>query len=614
MDFFTSQARAHRKTRLLILYFLLAVISIAVTVYIVLWLLLAKTGNIPPIIWNPQLFLYAICGVSAIVTIGSLYKISELAQGGEVVASLLGGKPLDPVGAQPDERRLINVVEEMALASGVPIPTIYVLEEDSINAFAAGFAAGDAVIGVTRGCIQKLNRDELQGVIAHEFSHILNGDMKLNIRLMGLLNGIICLAILGRVIMEIGAYSRSSRDDGKDGNGLQIILLVGGIALIVIGGIGVFFGKLIKAAISRQREFLADASSVQFTRNPAGICGALYKISQDSSKIKNPHAEEASHLFFGNGVGASWMSFLDTHPSIEERIRAVDPSFEPSTQRAPLPTPEPPPKKTSVLRHIGAPLTDHLQSAVALLAAIPEEANVAVRDLHGAQKLICGLLLSDDETVRTKQLAGLLLPEEQKSSVLSYYQQYRVLPREQKITLIDLSIPTLRNLTSKEYQQFQSAISNLIAADKELDLFEYVLQKILTRHLSQYFTKQAREPAQYSKLEAILPDALVLLAGIAQCGHEHIVDRTAAYETGVRELTGTDADAAEPAEYGLPEVDAALNRLAMATPALKHRVLHACEQTVMQDGKLEDQESALLRAVADTLDCPLPPILTNHTA
>ncbi|MEO8377489.1 MAG: M48 family metallopeptidase, partial [Candidatus Sumerlaeota bacterium] len=530
---------------------------------------------------------------------------------GEVVASLLGGKPLDPKGAQPDERRLINIVEEMALASGVPVPTIYVLEDNAINAFAAGFAPGDAVIGVTRGCIQKLNRDELQGVIAHEFSHILNGDMKLNIRLMGLLNGIICLAILGRVVMEVGAYSRSSRDS-KEGGGLQIILLVGGIALIAIGGIGVFFGKLIKAAISRQREFLADASSVQFTRNPGGLCGALYKISQDSSKLQNPHAEEASHLFFGNGVGASMFSFLATHPPIEERIRSIDPNFDPASVRAVV-APPPPPANTSVIRHAGAPLTEHLQSAVALLATLPDEANKAVRDLHSAQKMACAFLLSEDAAIREKQITGLLLPEAEKASVLSYYEQYHTLPGEQKIALLDLSIPTLRNLTPKEYQQFLSAIKDLVEADNQIDLFEYVLQKILTRHLSQYFVRQTREPAQYTKLETILPDALVILAGISRYGHAHEVDRQNAYDAGLVSLGSPVTDTDLP-EYGLQDIDEALNRLVLATPSLKQRVLQACEETVMQDGKIMEQESALLRAIADTLDCPIPPILSKQTA
>ena len=266
--------------------------------------------------------------MSALVGGGSLFKIASLSGGGHTVAELLGGRLLHPDTRDADERRVLNVVEEMAIASGSPVPPVYLLEKErGINAFAAGYTPDDAVIGVTRGCIQTLSRDELQGVMAHEFSHILNGDMRLNIRLMGVLFGILLIGIAGWILFRSTLYSgMRASDDRKGGNPLPLI----GLALYVIGYVGVFFGRLIQAAVSRQREYLADASAVQFTRNPEGIAGALKKIGAiaEGSKLETPEAGEAAHMYFGDGVGGAWLSLMATHPPLADRIRRVDPSFD----------------------------------------------------------------------------------------------------------------------------------------------------------------------------------------------------------------------------------------------------------------------------------------------
>ena len=284
-------------------------------------------------LWNPELFGLVAMGTSAVIAAGSLYKMAALSGGGHTVAELLGGRLLRADAATPAERRLLNVVEEMAIASGVPVPPVYLLENElGINAFAAGHAPGDAVVAVTAGTLARLSRDELQGVIAHEFSHILNGDMRLNIRLMGVLFGILVIGLTGWIIFRstTGGYVRlGARDDDRKGfNPLPLI----GLALYVIGYVGVFFGNLIKAAVSRQREFLADASAVQFTRNPDGIAGALKKIGAvaEGSRIQDPHAEEASHMFFGDAL-SGWtelFGLLATHPPLVERIKRIDPSFD----------------------------------------------------------------------------------------------------------------------------------------------------------------------------------------------------------------------------------------------------------------------------------------------
>src|SRR5262245_12984485 len=273
IDFFQQQDTARRKTSLLVVYFVLAILALIALVYgLLLALNVYGTGEAVSL-WQPELLLVVAAGVGVLVGGASVFKVAQLASGGQAVALMMGGAEVPGTTRDARERRLLNIVEEMAIAAGVPVPPVYILDEPGINAFAAGYAPGDAVVAVSQGCLQYLSRDELQGVVAHEFSHVLNGDMRLNIRLIGLIFGIMALAIIGRILMfSAGRGSSSSRRDAQGG----ILLL--GLGLFVLGLVGAFFGRLIQSAVSRQREYLADASAVQFTRNPDGIAGALKKI------------------------------------------------------------------------------------------------------------------------------------------------------------------------------------------------------------------------------------------------------------------------------------------------------------------------------------------------
>ena len=322
MDFFERQDKARRNTKLLVFYFTVAVLLLIVAVYVAVALIftgveLKNSSGDTTFNWaQPELFFGTALGTLAVISLGSVFKTMALSRGGRAVAELLDGRLVNPNSTDIHERKLLNVVEEMAIASGVPVPQVYVMDDEAgINAFAAGHSASDAAISVTRGCMTMLTRDELQGVIAHEFSHLLNGDMRLNLRLMGLIFGILCLTVIGRILVQTR---------GKK-NPLPLL----GLALIIIGWIGVLFGRLIQAAVSRQREFLADAAAVQFTRNPGGLAGALKKIGGlgAGSQLQAAHAEEASHFFFANGLKSSFFGFA-THPPLEERIRALDPAFD----------------------------------------------------------------------------------------------------------------------------------------------------------------------------------------------------------------------------------------------------------------------------------------------
>jgi Zn-dependent protease with chaperone function len=338
MDFFEAQDVARQRTRYLVVLFIAAVVAIIFVLYAAAHLLVYKVAtNEPWVRFDPGLFGLVAAGVLLVVGSGSGFRTMQLRRGGPAVAELLGGRRISQETTDPDERRLVNVVEEMALASNIPVPAIYVLDnEEGINAFAAGHTPEDAAVAVTRGTLQSLSRDELQGVIAHEFSHIFNGDMRLNLRLMGLLFGILLLAVVGRMLLQVGPASMRGgarrAGGGKRGGGDSRVILIG-LVLLMVGYIGVLFARLIQAAISRPREDLADAAAVQFTRNPDGLAGALRKIGASreaggpGGRVWNAHAEEAGHFFFANNLTGFAAQLFATHPPLAERIRRIDPSF-----------------------------------------------------------------------------------------------------------------------------------------------------------------------------------------------------------------------------------------------------------------------------------------------
>jgi Zn-dependent protease with chaperone function len=657
MDFFARQDQARRKTKWLVIYFACAVVSIIVMIYGVALIVEFSSaqrhhnyyGAPPPVsLWDPQLFICVTLGALAVIFLGSTYKTMALSGGGSVVAESLGGRLISPNTADPQERKLLNVVEEMSIASGVPMPRVYVLDnEDGINAFAAGHTPSDAAVSVTRNCMTQLSRDELQGVIGHEFSHILNGDMRLNIRLIGLLFGIFCIATIGRILL----YTRSGSSRDKN-NALPLI----GLLLLIIGSLGVFFGRLIQAAVSRQREFLADASSVQFTRNPAGLSGALQKIGARSSVMESPHASDASHLFFASGIANSFLGLTETHPPLEARIRAIDPTWdgkfrsvtEPAEEaelgrqpRAPRPAPpipmpdilgsvlggavlagggQAPPviRPASVMPNLGNPTPLHLKYAEGLRDALPDAVRAAVREPLDATAVMYALLLSSDDSLRTTQLDGLASRVSRSISekVAALYPDVSKTAAHARLPLVNIAFPALRQLTPGQFSQFSKALEWLIESDGEVDVFEFVIQKIVLRHLDSDFNGARKEVVQYYTLKPLVPDCAVVLSALANVGSDNPDQNARAFATGAPFLRAPENSglAFLPADQcGIEQLDAALNRLALAVPAIKKNLLEAAAQVVGADGVIQESEAELLRAVADTLDCPMPPLGVSDT-
>ncbi len=650
MDFFERQAKAQRNTKLLVVYFAAAVALIILAIYLVVAFALfggnakhqTQDAATVAAIWNPQIFLWVALGTLTVITIGSVAKIIELSQGGSAVAEMLGGQLINPDSTIPDERKLLNVVEEMAIASGVPVPQVYLLPEESINAFAAGYSTSDSIVAVTQGCMKLLTRDELQGVIGHEFSHILNGDMRLNVRLLGLIFGIMGLAIIGRILLNM-----RSRSDSRDRNPLPLL----GLALLLIGWIGVFFGRLIQSAVSRQREFLADASSVQFTRNPAGLSGALQKIGglNHGSRIASAQAELASHMFFANGIGSALFGLMSTHPPLEERIRAIDPTWDgefkplqiggeeaeeyfsaypPSSKVRPPKVNDSigvPPvvsgltapgiRADNVLPYLGDPTAMHLDYAANFRAALPETLSNAAHEPVCAVALIYSLLLSPDEALRVKQFQRLQAQTDPAvyREIEPLFSEVTTLGTQASLPLVDLALPALCRLSAAQYKQFTNNIRFLTESDRKIDLFEYALQKVVVRHLAPHFGAIRKPVVQYYVLNPLLPDVAVLLSALAYLGHHNLTQAQNAFHAGAKQLALSENDLPliDAKDCNLPQIDAALNHLTAAAPGIKKLVLNVCAHAVAADGVIQIQEAELLRAIADSLDCPIPPFVQS---
>ena len=559
---------------------------------------------------------------------GSAYKTMALSSGGTAVAESLGGRLISQSTTDLHERKALNVVEEMAIASGTPVPPVYLLEgERGINAFAAGFTPGDAVVGLTRGTITFLTREELQGVIAHEFSHILHGDMRLNIRLIGILHGILLIGLIGYFIL------RSVRG-GSNKNGAPILGL--GLGLMIIGFAGTFFGNLIKASVSRQREFLADASAVQFTRSNTGIAGALKKIGgyAPGSELDTPEAPTMSHAYFSKGVSSFMQSVFATHPPLDVRINRVDPQwdgvFVPVTREVREDETTAGQVKqdsrtgamktaaagvviaSQILDSVGQTSPEQLDYAASLVNDIPEGIREAVHEPYGARAVIyCLIIDSQHADVRDKQLlrlrelgdTGIL------ELVIKLHAAVKALDIRFRLPLIDMALPSLRQLSEAQYRLFKKNLLYLMQADNRIDLFEWALQKILFHHLDLEFGRPGRKVAKYGSFKPVKQDIDVLMSMLVYACVKDKAEIKAAFAQAEEELGLTNLMLLPREQINLENLDAAVDKLALLKPLLKPRLLKACLAVITQDQKYSPDEMELMRAIGDVLDCPLPPYL-----
>jgi Zn-dependent protease with chaperone function len=618
MDFFEAQEQARRRTKWLMLWFVLAILLVVALVNVLAYYLLGgRFGE------NESTLVSTL--TVGIILAGSGFKSMQLNGGGAVVAHDLGGRLILPGSTDFHEKRLLNVVEEMAIASGMPVPQVYVMDdEEGINAFAAGTEPSNAIIGVTRGCLLRLSRDELSGVVAHEFSHILNGDMRLNMRLIGLVFGLLILSIIGRTILESLRYQSVSRRNSKEVAGVVLVVVALGLGLLVIGGVGAFFGQLIQAAVSRQREFLADASAVQFTRNPGGITGALKKIGGLSigSKMRSAKATEASHLFFSSG---GMFSFgMATHPPLETRILAVEESWDGrfvsseiagSAEREETWKPKKDPRLDGLFKEMTVAVAlDQLSAGERWEVArggrirdgLSEAWREAGHDREEAQALIFGLLLAEDDQLRQREARFLeeKAGREGGQAALRWREELRGLHSSRKIALLEIALPTLRSLSDGEYRRFREVSRWLIASDGQVDLFEFMLERVISRHLGSHFDNQGFRKIRYRVFDHLLKEGNLLVSAFAGIGSREGALADAAHAVATRVWPGSFK---REQISSLEQLGDALDQFDQASPLVKRQLLVACGKAVAHDGKITSEEAELLRAVADSIGCPVPP-------
>jgi len=626
MNFFEHQAAARRDSTRLIVLLVLAVACIVGAVDAVMW---AVTHS-----WRMLAFTSGVTVVT--IVFGSLYRIASLSGGGEAVAQQMGGSGVPPDTTDPALRRLRNVVEEISIASGVPVPKLYVLEnEAAINAFAAGFTPSDAVVAVTRGALDRLNRDELQGVVAHEFSHILNGDMRLNIRLIGVLFGILMVGLIGRKILEYGRFG-SGRNRNAGG------LLIAALIALIIGYVGLFFGRMIKAGISRTRERLADASAVQFTRQTAGLAGALKKIAglEDGSRLQDRgNTEEVSHMLFGDGIGFSGL--FATHPPLMERIRALEPGFVDArlaqlqaqwraappdglqedlalglsdTGHAQLPHPASSVQVAplQVSAQVATPATDDYRRANAIAASMPEALRDLARGRDTVMPLLLAMLLAEDEPLQAaqQQIMRPALGDDVAEQALRIHQQLTVdLHPMLRLPLASLAFPVLRLRPRPQLNGFLQTVQAVIHADAQVSLFDYCLGKLLDVQV-----REALDPARYARFGRSKPgnvrnEFATLLAVVAHYGNNDAAAAKRAYLAGLQRVLPRDHVPYAPPAQGVHALEAVWAPLDALDPLAKQVMVEAITEAISSDGCVAVAEAELLRTICGVLHCPLPVML-----
>jgi len=589
------------------------------------------------LILRPWVVFWVSAGTLLSIAGGCYYKIRELSEGGAVIAEWLGGRRVEPGTQDADEQRLRNVVGEMAVASGTSVPEIYVLDnERGINAFAAGFTRDDIALGVTRGALKLLTRDELQGIVAHEFSHILNGDTRLNTRLIGLAHGFFWPTLVGRVL-TYGTTDEVREESfllAKEAETKMLPTAPLGIIFMVLGSFSLPFVRLIKSAICRQREWLADAAAVQFTRHPEGIGGALKKIGGlfKRGRLDSPHAEVASHLYFTDCNYEPWFRFFGTHPPLAERIRAIDATFDGTFPKVTMLAPSQAERDQAFdqalsidmalnrtlpeeVRGIAdAATAARLWQAKLMRLGLPAEITTALKNPAGAASVVFSLLLDAEEEIGARQMEILrtrLAPEA--------FTQLNVLAplvmsqgERCKFILAEFAVPALREYNRSEHDDFHQTMQELIECDGAVDLFEYMLMKMVARQLRSRFNDLTAGRSRYGRVQDLLPECSLLLSALAHLGQEDEATARGAFAKGVEFLDAPKAqvEAQVPfltrSEWDLAKVDAALTKLAAYPESLKRNVLIACSKTVVLNGNVNERDAELLRAIADTFDCPLP--------
>ena len=616
MNFFDHQDAARRATRRLVVLFLLSIVGTIALLYTPVGFMLAseeakhasrtRIEGLPA--WlDPGALLVVAAIATGLILLGALVRRVQLSGGGKSVAESLGGRWLDPASATPSERRLLDVVEEMSIASGMPVPPVAVIEDGSINAFAAGTSPANAVLGFTRGAIDRLSRDELQGVVAHEFSHIAHGDMRLNIRLACAIAGVMVIALIGRVLLQVAA--RAPRSRSKKGDATVGLLLVG-LVLLIAGAVGAFFGRILQAAVSRQREFLADASAAQYTRNPRALADALRTIASGTSNRLDAEAASGLNHFFFTSAADAWLA---SHPPIEERIRRLEGAEATMSQATSQPEGTRH-EAASSFAPAGAPISavgarpdpEATRNMLPLLSRrIPLKLLEACREPFDAQAVLLLSTWSTDDAVRDRQREAVRsgLGPAIASTVSRLRPSMERVPEALRLMLLDLCMPALQQLSQPQYQAFRTTLSAVMRADGRVSLYEWAMRSVLARRVEARFGA-LQSPHGRASLDARRNEAFVILSTLAWASDRARASQ--AFRRAGEQIRWLPTDPMEASRCSLDALDAALERLAEVDERGRHRLVEAVAAVVSEDGKLHPRELLLLRGISDRLDVFVP--------
>lgn len=564
--------------------------------------------------------------VLGIILAGIFERRTALQQGGIAIAREMGGTFIKDDVTDFYLLRFRNVVEEVAIASTTPVPYVFVMENEAgINVFSAGTDPGRMVIVITQGALQKLNRDELQGMIAHEFSHILNGDTRTNIRLAELVFGFYALA-------RVSLFLWKSKN--RHAGGLGFLTL----PLVPIGYLGLYFARWIKAGVNRQREFLADASAVQFTRQTEGIAGALKKAAalREQGLLVNVDAEQISHMLICDGTG--YKGRLASHPPLIERLQVLEPGIRPEDVlllgvkwrtnppvgleedramglRVPdntiLPAVDAIVRLQSIADGIGTQSMVNISVAKNILAGIPADLHLAASSSERSPFLILALLLDSDEKIRQDQMQ-FIGQHYDAGQVSVYVEKISGLNAMLILPLVLLALPALGLKSKEDKDVLLETVQKLIDADSKESLFEYCLGVLLKTHL-QNTVKHSTTFSAKRKLTNAVYECELLLATVAWAGNPGFTQANAAYAQAVAKLYSDRTVKQIPTPVPLSELNGVWIVLDGLEPFSKELLIEALASAISHDGVVTLAESELFRTICACLHCPVPSFVDAAT-
>jgi Zn-dependent protease with chaperone function len=644
MDFFEHQAQAKAASKRLLFLFLLVTFVVVVCVDFVIYTisklqmldttLVHKVSNVSIqdfIDWQLSWYGLAAASVSIlIIGFGSLMRWLDLRKGGGGLAINLGARSLGFASKDEKEQRLINVVEEMAIAAGIIPPSIFILDyESSINAFVAGYEIEDSALIVTNGLLNNMDRDELQAVVGHEFSHILHGDNRINIHLMIMIAGFVWVSEIGHSLTSRHSYRGSRSYTGRSSKGRQQAASIG-IPLIIVGFFGAFCGRLIRASVSRKREYLADASAVQFTRNPQAMASALNVIRSNANKgyLKNSKAEELSHMCISPSKKSSWFS---SHPPLDDRINTIDATFikrhearERKSEREEKRSDKQAQKNQATRNMYSADIpqmqlgaSQHLHDVIGTMSAVnleyamslheqfPAEYKKALQGPELAKTMLLYLLLNDKPDLRAEQLTWL---EQQLSKSQDYLHSLTMLSQgiqsRLALPLVELLIPLLKTLDDQTKKSLLEQVLIMAKWDGKLTMFEICLYSLLKENL-QPSSKNATSHS-IKKIKLVAYEFNLVVSCFIHKSGGSAADKNNLHQA-MMNIFSLESQSLINKEQIIPnKLYATFKKLKALSPMLKRSLMDVCGDIVFHDKIVQSCEYESLKLMSLILSCPMP--------